>query len=598
MIPVSAAWETAGKQQFRYQMYLKAVLDLSPPGLREGITVQSAATYPRSNIHNLVDTNRDIPTKYATLEPNRWILDGTFDILKANTVIDDWWSKVYPTIDDPIIIHFEFDKVYTIPGIVIWVDKDYDSWPSNITLKGYDLDGTEIYSKNFSNIAKETESFEADMTQISSFDLYINEWNAPEWRARFIEISFGMIVDFESENNGRINSATVNRSVSVIGSELPRYDATVNFRNLDKYFDPTLSSGISKYMAAQQYFTLQWGFVVSYGQLEWMPKLPMFIQNFSIPENSRDVSINLTNRLTLLSDDYKKGVYSTNAITLYDMALTILQNSNVINELEGQIPWELPVVLKNFTTNAPVPTLPTNQILQLIAQASCTVLDIDGLTGFITFKSPQPTAGNSCGITEKQALSDPGIEVNDQLQSITFNVYSYTISNTTSEIGTSEFILSEATEVWIKYRSNHAINVSATVQNGTLQSATYYLGYALLKLNPTTPGTTVNVVLNGQTIESTTTLVETYNNVKVSNGINVVIENPLITTTAYLSQQSAFIRRYYEKRTKYKMPYLGYLQLEPMDRIALKTIYGQDDVDVLSNNLKFNGGISGNIEVI
>lgn len=600
MIPVSDAWQQASRAQFRYQMYLKARLDLSPPGLRQNMQVSSDDTFEQSTIGSLTDQNEKPSTKYTTLERNRWILNGKSKTLPKNVLTTGWWSQNICTESNPVIIRFDFDMLYTVPGISIVMDTEDGTWASKVIVKGFDEDNVEKYSITIDDITKDTDYLEADMSLIKAAELHIVSWSVPGWRARILEMGFGVLLMFDSINEGRINGASTQRSVSVIGEELPTYNATISFRNLDKYFDPLMRKGVSKHLAAKQYFTLQWGFVTSPDNLEWMNPLPMFTRDFTIPEDSKDVSINLTNRLTLMSDDFQKASYTqlSTSKTLYAVANEVLQNSDIVNELEGQTPWILSESMKNFSTNAPIPTLPSNQILQLLAQASCTVLDTDGTTGFIVFRDLQSSVSQYCAIDENQELGDPGITIRDRLQSIAFNVYSYKVVDEATEIGKSEYTLSEQTEVRVKYNVNNAINVSATVTNGTIVSATYYLGYAFLTLQPSTVGAIVSVTLTGKSIESTSTLIETYRNTKIPTGVNVVIANPFITTTEYLQQQSDFIRNYYEKRTQYKLPYLGYLQLEPIDRINLHTVYGGGPVDVISNSLDFNGGVTGTVETL
>ena len=55
MLDVSAQWHNASRQQFRYQAYLYASLEVVPPGLREGAQVSSTATHEQASIDKVMD---------------------------------------------------------------------------------------------------------------------------------------------------------------------------------------------------------------------------------------------------------------------------------------------------------------------------------------------------------------------------------------------------------------------------------------------------------------------------------------------------------------------------------------------------------------
>ena len=80
--------------------------------------------------------------------------------------------------------------------------------------------------------------------------------------------------------------------------------------------------------------------------------------------------------------------------------------------------------------------------------------------------------------------------------------------------------------------------------------------------------------------------------------MDVVIDNPLITNIAHAQQVATYVRDYYLRRNSYTISYIGYPQAEPVDKISLTTIYGSNDVDVLSNVISFNGGWSGTMEAM
>lgn len=591
MIPVSAEWQTASRAQFRYQAYLIATLELAPPNARKNAVVTSSDSFSQSDVSHIMDTDMEVSKNYVTLEPNRWILDGEPEYLPRSVVTKDWWSED----TQPTVIHFKFNDTYAFPGIYAHWDTAGGTYPKKITVIGYDKDDIEVARYTIDDIEESIMLIEDEpLDGIKSADLIINEWNCPGWRTRINEFLFGLYIEFNSKNNGRIESAELSRRAKPLSDELPVNNMKITFRNLDKYFDPTIQKGVSKYLCAQQLFYIKWAFMTSYGNIETTNELPYFIEDFDIPEDSKSVNINITDRLSLLKKEYLYGTYTGASRTLYDMALEVLQRSDVINESEQQIPWDLPEFLKNYSTTAPVPDAAINVIMQYIALASCSWLWSGGETGLITFKRSKLTASEYCAIEQAQELGDPGITVNDALRSIRFKIYSYNVKEST-QLGESECIINGTQVVTVKYNTSYAKEVSATITGGTLVSAEYYVSHAILTIQGSG---TVKVVLQGKSIEATETLVETYRDMNVKDGKDVVVDNPLITNTDSLAEISAYVEYYYKRRLNYRGNYLGYVQMEPGDKINLETVYNQDTVEVIRNDITFNGGWTGTVELI
>ena len=87
-------------------------------------------------------------------------------------------------------------------------------------------------------------------------------------------------------------------------------------------------------------------------------------------------------------------------------------------------------------------------------------------------------------------------------------------------------------------------------------------------------------------------------NISIADGMDVTIDNPLITSTDHAQQVAEYVKNYYLRRNEYKISYLGYPQLVAGDKIDLSTIYGSDVVEVKNNTIEFNGGWTGTMEVI
>ena len=594
MLPVSATWKEAVKAQFRRQAYLKMSIEVTPPELREGAVVSSDNTNSNSSIDSIMDHLDTSPVGYFSLEPNRGVLNGTLRFLKKGSKTDDWWGNDF---GGKASIHFQFDQAYSVPGIYAEWDLITHSYPSSITIIGYGNDGEEKH--RYTNVAITSESgfIPAELSDVRSVDLVINGWSNPNWLPRVNEIMFGLYVNFDSINAGRITGATIKHTAKPLSDALPTYDVSITLRNLDKYFDPALKTGVAPYIARRQLAKYQWGFTTSHGVIEWTDKLPTYIKEFSIPEDSKDVEFNFTDRLALLDASFYKGTYTGSSRTLYDIAEYVLSNSDLITDSEGQTPWVIPESLKNFSTVAPVVKDDVPGILQYIALASCTWLTIDTLTGYVKFMEPKSGEADA-QIGTGQELGDPSITVIDRVRSVKIAVYKYTKAEESKSLGDSEYTVSGTQEIIMQYTVDYAVDVQANVSGATLQSAQYFASYAIIKVTASLTGATVKVELTGYELVQSVSYLETFRDAAVSQGIDVTVENPFVTSTDKLNVLTDYVLKYYNRRTRYSAPYIGYPELEPVDKVDFNTVYSDDEADVVSNSIEYNGGWSGTLEVI
>lgn len=598
MLNVSAEWQQATKAQFRYQAYLYVTLELTPPGLRENTDISTTGDFRSSDPAVIMNASKKQPGYFGTFEPNRICLDGSCNLLTDTTVTDDWWSQLVPSEDSPVVVTFNFNGIYTIPGIYVNWDKETHSWPTRVTLKGYNNSGELVYTVPINNINSVTGYFDAPMTDVARVELYIYQWSTPSWRARIDEIMFGLYVSFDSVNNGRITGATQISKSDPMASKLPTHTMSITLRNLDKYFDPTLQEGVVQYIAQRQDIKASWQFVLSPGNVETSPEMTYIINKFTVPEDSKDVTFELDSRLGLLTDEFKKNTYTGASRTLYDLALYVLQNSNVTTSRDSSTPWVLPESLKNFTTLAPIPATASNVVLQYIAGASMMWLTTDLATGFIKFLDNSTKTTNDSELSLSQELGDPSINVRDQLRSIAFGVYHYSAAGTSEQVGKFSGQLKGTQILEIKYDKAFATSVSARITGATIKSSTFYASYAIIEVAAATTGANVTITLTGIELVQSVSYVQTYRDVNVADGIDVVVENPFITDSSRLAELTTFVQRYYQKRLTYKAPYTGYPELEPGDLVGIKTIYGEGNYEVTNNTIKFNGGWSGTMEVI
>lgn len=594
MLETTAAWHSAVKAQFRYQAYLRFTLRLIPPGIHENMSVSGTETDPHSNVAILKDRATAVtPKKWATLEPNRWKLDGTWDVMDAATQTDDYWTK--PIGATPPTLLFTFDAPYDIPGIYFEWDSNSNSWPTKIIVRGYDYAGAEQYTFTVTDIESATGFLSLQMDAVKSVKVEIHSWSKAGWRGRINEVLFGLNISYDSINKGRIKSATQISASEPLAERLPTHSMSIKLRNEDQDLDPLLKSGNSKYLAARQLVHIQWGFRVDADTVQWLDAQDFYLDSFEIPVDAPDVSLELTDRLSFLTDDFIQDVYTGAARTFQSVATAILNASSIIREYDGEVPWRLATKLANMSTTAPMPRKAVNYLLQLIAGATGLWLRTNPVDGYVQLDDVDlSTPVHDIGMM--QELGTPGIVLQRPLRSITIAVYKYNKASTVSEIASGDYQINGTQVLTMAYNVDAALEVSATVTGGTLVSAQYYSAAAVLTISAT--NAKVKVVLSGKEVKGQATYIKTFEDGNVAQGVNVTLENPLVTESEYVAQLTEWIKTWYQKRQRYAISYLGYPELVAGDEITLTTIYGSQFATIARNQIDFNGGWTGSAEAL
>ena len=145
-------------------------------------------------------------------------------------------------------------------------------------------------------------------------------------------------------------------------------------------------------------------------------------------------------------------MYSASGESFYNLALSVLENSNIIKDRLDTEPWELDSVLSTLYTTAPLPVMSENALLQLIAGATGCVLGTKPTNGYVTISS---SLFESPYVINKVAqLQTPGVTLDTPLRSISVNLYNYTVSAGETELFNGSISISGTKRVTISYKNN------------------------------------------------------------------------------------------------------------------------------------------------
>ena len=185
MIEATSAFRSAIVGKTR-RIYLKAVVDISDPDMTIG-AVTSSGLAPWSKTAQLTDKDISAPPRCATLEKNRWLLDGSFAIFPDDYQIageigtaSEALSGADGTFSAPAWTQLSFANVSVLQACSIFFSSDpLDGVPEDFTVDIL-VDGvsyhTETYTGNTQSAVK-----------ISGFTVYtpdaikitVTKWSLP-----------------------------------------------------------------------------------------------------------------------------------------------------------------------------------------------------------------------------------------------------------------------------------------------------------------------------------------------------------------------------------------------------------------------------------
>ena len=352
----------------------------------------TARSSPSSSLYwsNITGINAgDTSSRYVTFEPGFYRLDRDFLIEPEDeeAYVEQGWTTELMCGEDgefatTILLEISFPKPqYGFLGFTFHFDVEDDCYPEKVLF--------EAYNNEHFIVAEEVEITSANMLVTPEFVdgfnllfLHFSAMHKPFRRLRVDKIGFGATQTFLTED---ILSTEHQEEVNPISATLPKSSLSFEIINMDKRYNADNPDGLWEYLEEEQPVTLYHGVNVD-GATEWV-KATSLLNTGSPTISATSAKFSAQSPIALLNDTYYKGdMLQTN---LYQMAESVLTDAYA-EKYNRPKQWKLDDALKNRTTFAPLPKLPHNQCLQLIATAGRCVLrsDVDGAIELKTQLNP------------------------------------------------------------------------------------------------------------------------------------------------------------------------------------------------------------------
>ncbi len=585
---VSDAWKAVQNQQLVNESYIEISFDIADPdALADASSEDNGAIYIADTEQIVSEVDKNI-MPYATLEENLWLLDGSRRFIPEanygdNGYIGNLLSRDDRSFDRVPFVDIEFTEVHesVIPGITITWGTVYNEYAEVFKVTAYN-GSTAVAERKVDDNTSVTSIVELDIENYDKIRIEILKWCLPHHRARIAEVFVGINKVYSKAD---ITGYEHKQEINPIGASTPVNKMGFSIDNSNNVYDPNNTTGLSKYLIERQEIRVRYGLKLNDGTVEYIPAGVFYLSEWEAPQNGITASFTARDLLEFMQKTYTKGLYKSGGATLYELANDVLSEADLPLNDDGSQKWVISDVLKSIFTTAPLPLKTLAECLQYIAQAGCCVLYCDR-SGVLHIE-PISTTKQDYALTQFNLFSRPEISLQKPLMAVSTKVYNYFADETGKEIFSGKVTVNGTKEVVVSY-SQPALNVTATVTDGTLTSAVYYTNTCYLTIEGSGE---VTISITGDLLKNSSSdyVLEAEN-----SGETQTVNNPLITSTALAATVSEWIKDWLSCRKNMVMNgWRADPRLDATDIISSENKFNTETVRMTSVKYQFTGAFKG-----
>lgn len=570
--------------------FLKVKFNIVDPETNPDLSSNSEEIF--SDLDNIKETTIPQSKNYATLEKNFWLLNDSQPIYGSEeleqTYVSSYMSDKNCLFSDKACITLTSSVYLTTLGLTMVFDSIDKNYAKKLKVKAY-RDSTMIMDKDYTLSSYSDRLIFADNEELvrwNKIEIYFIESSLPYRRIRVNQLLFGIMETYTDEN---LISAESKEKTIMINSELPTHTFKFTIDNMNKLFNPDNPQGWYRYILQQQPISYEWGYQLDDGTIEWILGGKMLLTG-SVEIGENQVSFSTTSLINYLTKVYKKGVYNSSGRSLYDLAVDVLEDSNIDSSQ-----YNLWSGLKSIKTDAPLPKLEARQLLQIIATTGNCIL-FTNRENVINIQ-PFNYVLNPDGMSYDFITSNPVVKVQSELHNTIIYINHYSKEDNVSELFKNESLEITGTKT-IEIEYDLATDISATITGGTIVNANYYGRYAILKITNTGEDT-ISLKVSGKKINNSQTIDSKQFN---DDGENIEYKNDLITQMVESSKETKlkdFIGNWYNNRNIYSFENRGDIVKDTREIIPIETDFSNSLIGYLvENNINYDGAWSGNSVVV
>ena len=427
-----------------------------------------------SNKNQVINSQREQSYNLATLEPNRFKLDGSFsfpdDDISNNGEMgfvseglcdSDGNFEEYPTLT------FEFINHHSSIGITVTFDVLNEEYATEFNLAVYDGSNNLIASIDVENNDKVHCDVNYLLSNYKKVVVTIKKWSVGERRARIIEVDFGIVKVYGGNN---LIKCSLIEELDLTGSQLPSAEFKFTVDNADRAFNILNPTGFYAYLQQRQQVDVQLGVLVG-SAYEWVPLGNYLLWDWTSDEGSLTASFTARTSLDLMNAVDYENLTAKLGYSLYQMAMDIFALCGISN-------YGIDMALQNVSTKALVKKTTCRNVLQMIALAGCANIFVTRDNVIKLVINPDVIGSQVDDIDMDNMYEEPKIELEPEVRAV--QVTYYTDLDTSVEVTVNNPNV-DSGEV-LKLESNTLINTATqatNVANWLLRQRSYRAKYSL-----------------------------------------------------------------------------------------------------------------------
>ena len=420
MISSSEAYQAAVVGNTR-RVFLRTAIDIIDPDLQWG-TVDSSGVESVCNTVQLHDKNIDI-VPYATLEPNRWVLDGSFKLFPLQGsdhigFLGNVLSGEDGTFSPEVWVEEQFENVSILQACSVYFPTAaYDGVPSDFKIE-VKQGGTAYFTQEFSgNTASQIHLDGFTVYNPDAIRVTVTKWSIPRRRIRVPEIIPGlleqwtgrMIAEFSLKHQGDVSCMT-----------LPYGTCTIKMDNLDRRFEPRSKNGVFQSIEERQGIPVSLGVQLEDGSVEYK-SVGVFYQysgGWKTGDNGVTMQWDLVDIVGLLADrEFMPPSSLPTTLSGWIAALVAQLGENFENMYTVDPDYSNATV--SVRSAEDVVGMTCGDILRYVCMATGTWPRADAETGYL---AAEPMWNQGSKITLSNLVNYPTMKANNDIAAIIFTL--------------------------------------------------------------------------------------------------------------------------------------------------------------------------------
>lgn len=548
--------------------------------------------------------------KYATLENNYTLLDGSFMVWNENIVLENGYisENTFEDINDNTIIITNNSTSLKTKGVSVYFKENL---PFDFTVTFTDTDNNEIVDNITNNQSYVYQYIFEEEIELSTMEITISSIEFPKNRLRIAYIDFNLSDFYENEE---LVNFDVTEELSLLMENLPINTCSIKLNNYpDSHggnkFDPINPQGIVKYLDNKVTIEPYIGVFTEENGAEYVPMGLFYLDDWS-SDYDGNVTLNGKSLLNKLKDKdmiWNSSMFS-DTVTTQELEPMIETSANVSCSFP-----QYSMYLSNWTNmntnlfdylNYISPCLLYNNRPNIIGNDEYRKLRVNRYNTLVIDDIPTQSSDS---ISRRELIYDVDYITKTPIQNVQANYTVYaTDYNTTTEtiVNTTYTLTQEETYIWFKVDKNIASlnSLSRTVISGSANIT--LIGYSMRLIHAKITGTVgsiIQITCSAQIPNSSSQ--QSYNavftNKNVPTGDTLTLNFGQSEVPNFDSIMNVFF--VLDKKYKVNAETIGDPSLEIGDMIRIQTRYkdiadGYKDIIITKQKFTFDGGLKCSLE--